>query len=111
MKIKSWAEKKLKNQLKLVKTIMLLQSFFGTVFLMAALSGIAPNLTALPMVELPYIVKVSGGLMVLGAFASLIFGGYTLVLLALIIISDPKAFFFEKTEKIKQKLKPTGGKA
>ncbi|GAB7391174.1 hypothetical protein [Lactococcus garvieae] len=109
MKIKSWAEKKLKNQIKLVKTIMLLQSFFGTVFLLFVLSGLSANL--ITMSELPLSVSISGALMLIGAFAVLIFGGYTLVLLALIIISDPKAFFFEKTEKIKQKLKPTGGKA
>lgn len=109
MKIKSWAEKKLKNQLKLVKTIMLLQSFFGTVFLLFVLSGLSANL--ITMSELPLSVSISGALMLIGAFAVLIFGGYTLVLLALIIISDPKVFFFEKTEKIKQKLKPTGGKA
>jgi hypothetical protein len=109
VKIKTWAEKKLKNQLKLVKTIMLLQSFFGTVFLLLVLSDLSSNL--ITMSELPLSVNISGALMLLGAFAVLIFGGYTLVLLAFIIISDPKAFFFERTEKIKQKFKPMGGKA
>ena len=102
-----WFESLIRRYCILVYVFLLIQICFF--FLLFVLSGLSSNLITLS--ELPLSVSISGALMLIGAFAVLIFGGYTLVLLALIIISDPKAFFFEKTEKIKQKLKPTGGKA
>lgn len=110
MNVKTWAEKTLKKQIKRVKTIMVLQSFFSTIYFTEVLSGCVPQLLSTSVGELPLVVRVSGALMLLGAFASLIFGGYSLVLYLLIIVAAPKNFLLEKKAQIKQKFKGSGGK-